>query len=173
MQVDVPMTLTTSPRRMLAPMASQWASNAPVGMGMPASQTKDAGPLFRQVAGDLVGGFIATRDLVAYAGEERVNGGQKLFRRQPSPLRVPHPLVARMAQMLRGISLGSVMPQSVAATMSQCLFERGDKLRAELRVVAEPVKQRSTGPTPTSRRRHRTSRCLRSRCLRERSARQR
>ena len=36
MQVEVPMTLTTSPRRMLAPMASQCASKAPVGMGIPA-----------------------------------------------------------------------------------------------------------------------------------------
>ena len=36
MQVEVPTTLTTSPSRTPAPMASQCASNAPTGMGMPA-----------------------------------------------------------------------------------------------------------------------------------------
>ena len=35
MQVEVPTTLTTSPIRTPAPMASQWASKAPTGMGMP------------------------------------------------------------------------------------------------------------------------------------------
>ena len=36
MHVDVPTTFTTSPMRTPAPIASQWASNAPVGIGMPA-----------------------------------------------------------------------------------------------------------------------------------------
>ena len=36
MQVEVPTTLTTSPWRTPAPMASQCASKAPTGMGMPA-----------------------------------------------------------------------------------------------------------------------------------------
>ena len=36
MQVEVPTTLTTSPSRQPAPSASQCASNAPTGMGMPA-----------------------------------------------------------------------------------------------------------------------------------------
>ena len=35
MQVEVPTTLTTSPSRHPAPRASQWASNAPTGIGMP------------------------------------------------------------------------------------------------------------------------------------------
>ena len=35
MQVEVPMTLTTSPRPTPAPTASQWASSAPTGIGMP------------------------------------------------------------------------------------------------------------------------------------------
>ena len=36
MQVEVPTTFTTSPTRQPAPMASQWASKAPTGIGMPA-----------------------------------------------------------------------------------------------------------------------------------------
>ena len=36
MQVDVPTTFTTSPSRQPAPIASQCASNAPTGIGMPA-----------------------------------------------------------------------------------------------------------------------------------------
>ena len=36
MQVEVPITLTTSPRRTPAPIASQCASKAPTGIGMPA-----------------------------------------------------------------------------------------------------------------------------------------
>jgi hypothetical protein len=33
--VDVPITFTTSPRRMPAPIASQWASMPPTGIGIP------------------------------------------------------------------------------------------------------------------------------------------
>ena len=36
MQVEVPMTFTMSSVRQPAPMASQCASNAPTGMGIPA-----------------------------------------------------------------------------------------------------------------------------------------
>ena len=36
MQVEVPTTFTTSPTRQPAPIASQCASNAPTGIGMPA-----------------------------------------------------------------------------------------------------------------------------------------
>ena len=42
MQVEVPTTLTTSPSRQPAPMASQWASKAPTGMGMPAWRPSSA-----------------------------------------------------------------------------------------------------------------------------------
>ena len=57
MQVDVPTTFTTSPRRTPAPMASQCASNAPTGIGMPARSPSFAAHR-RQVAGDMVGSLI-------------------------------------------------------------------------------------------------------------------
>ena len=45
MQVEVPTTLTTSPSRHPAPMASQCASNAPTGIGMPARKPELRRPL--------------------------------------------------------------------------------------------------------------------------------
>ena len=50
-----------------------------------------------------------------------------------------------MAQMLRFTSLGSVMPQSVAATMSQCSKALANST-ALLRIVAQPVQQLGESP---------------------------
>ena len=93
----MPTTLTTSPSRMLEPMASQWASNAPTGMGMPARRPSSLGPLRREMAGEVVGGEVFAADLGADAGEERIDGDEELLRRQAAPLGIPHPLVAHGA----------------------------------------------------------------------------
>ena len=50
-----------------------------------------------------------------------------------------------MAQTLRFTSFGSVMPQSVAATMSQCSKALA-KPAALVRVVAQPVQQLGEAP---------------------------
>ena len=61
-----------------------------------------------------------------------------------------------MAQMLRGTCAGSVMPQSTAATMSQC-SSAVTKRVALVGIVAQPVQQLGEAPLATNRRR-RTSR---------------
>ena len=50
-----------------------------------------------------------------------------------------------MAQMLRDTCAGSVMPQRVAATMSQC-SRRGGEARALVGIVAQPVEQLGEAP---------------------------
>ena len=69
---------------------------------------------------------------------------QKIFRRKPAPLRIPHPLVPHRANAALGRPR-SVTPHSIAATMSQC-SNAVDKLRALLRIVPQPVQQLRKSP---------------------------
>ena len=77
MQVEVPTTLTTSPSRQPAPMASQWASKAPTGMGMPARRPSCVGPSLARGAGDGVGGLVIAAELFADAVEEGIEFGEE------------------------------------------------------------------------------------------------
>ena len=140
MQVEVPITFTTSPSFTPAPMASQCASNAPTGIGIPGAQPKFAGPLLRQVPGDLIGGGVAPVQLFADAREQRIDCHQKVFRRQAAERFVPHPLVAHGANAAPALGDGSVMPQRTAATISQCSKAEA-KLVALLGIVPQPVQQ--------------------------------
>ena len=145
MQVEVPTTLTTSPRRTPAPMASQWASKAPTGIGMPARRPSFAAHSGERWPAMLVRGCVAPADLGADAGEQRIDAGEELFGRQAAQRGVPHPLVAHGADAARDAAAGSVMPQRVAATMSQCsraVAKRG----ALFGVVAQPVEQLGQAP---------------------------
>ena len=144
MQVEVPMTLTTSPRRMLAPIASQCASNAPTGMGMPADRPSASAHFGDRCPAILSDVFVAAGDLVAHAGEQRVDGGEELLGRQSAPLRVPHPLVAHGADAAR--DLVGIGDAAQSGRDHVAVFERGDELRAQLGIVAEPVQQLRPSP---------------------------
>ena len=145
MQVEVPTTLTTSPSRTPAPMASQCASKAPTGMGMPALEAELRRPLGREAAGDLVGGGVAA--VRAWRARRRAAD-----RRRPGT----PPAAARPAsrststcgpwrRRCAGPRRGSVMPQSTAATMSQC--SSAVAMRSRLAgVVAQPVQQLGEAP---------------------------
>ena len=89
------------------------------GDGDAGAEAEGFGPLGGEVSGELVAGEVVAAELGADAGEEGVDGDEELFGRQAVPLGVPHPLVAHGADGAAARA-GSVMPQSVAATMSQC-----------------------------------------------------
>ena len=97
MQVDVPTTLTTSPSRTPAPMASQCASKAPTGMGMPARSPSLPAHSGVRLPGDLVGSLIAPAEFLRARRPAADRRGQELLRRQPAQRGVPHPLVAHGA----------------------------------------------------------------------------
>ena len=119
MHVDVPITLTTSPSRTPAPIASQCASNAPTGIGMPArSPILDAHSGARCPASL---SEVAKRPEI-FSRTPASSGSTAV--RKPSDGRPPsaalHIHLWPMAHTLRGTCSGSVIPHSTAATMSQC-----------------------------------------------------
>src|SRR5207302_2230164 len=119
MQVDVPTTLTTSPSLQPAPIASQCASNAPTGIGMPALRPISAAHFSESVP----------------ATESEARYSPPIFSRIPSssgstldrnacggspPHFGFHIHLSFIAQILRFAFAASVTPVNVAATMSQC-----------------------------------------------------
>src|ERR1700691_2120829 len=119
MHVEVPTTFTTSPSRMLHPSASQCASNAPTGIGIPARN-----PSFSAHSGDRCPEILS---LVRYsppilAGIPANTGSTAT--KNSSGGKPPHLgfhiHLWPMAQTLRLRSLTAAIPLSVAATMSQC-----------------------------------------------------
>ena len=119
MQVDVPTTLTISSLRQPAPMASQCASKAPTGMGMPAFK-----PSCSAHSADRC---PARWSEVAYSpcsfSRTPVSSGSTVTRKSSGgspPSEAFHIHLWPMAQTLRFPFFASVMPHSVAATMSQC-----------------------------------------------------
>jgi len=119
MHVDVPIPLTLSSVRQPAPIASQCASKAPTGMGMLARS-----PSCSTQCGDNVPASVSE---VAYSPSS--------FSRTPAsrgstfvqdcsggnpPSEAFHNHLWPIAQMLRFTFFGSLTPQSVSATMSQC-----------------------------------------------------
>src|SRR5579872_210027 len=119
MQVDVPITFTTSPSLAPAPIASQWASRAPTGIGMPerrpsfAAQSDDRPPAIWSDAACSLSNFARMPAKRGSTLARNVSGG--------SPPRAAfHIHLWPIAQMLRFTFLGSDTPQRVAATISQC-----------------------------------------------------
>src|SRR5580704_7286077 len=119
MHVEVPTTFTISSVRQPAPMASQCASNAPTGIGIPACN-----PSF---SAQKTESFPAIWSDVTHAPASfsltPANKGSTLTRNS-SEGRPPrsgfHSHLCPIAQTLRFTLPGSVIPQSVAAAMSQC-----------------------------------------------------
>ena len=102
-----------------APIASQCASNAPTGIGMPGLS-----PSFSAHSGD---NFPASWSEVAYSpcsfSRTPANRGSTFTRKSSGgnpPSLAFHSHLWPMAQMLRFTFAGSLMPHRVAATMSQC-----------------------------------------------------
>src|SRR5580700_10161414 len=119
MHVEVPTTFTISSVRQPAPMASQCASNAPTGIGIPGFN-----PSFSAHNGDSLPAILSE---VAYSpcsfSLTPANNGST-FTRNSSDGRPPssgfHSHLCPIAQMLRLAFCGSVIPQRVAAAISQC-----------------------------------------------------
>jgi hypothetical protein len=97
MQVEVPTTLTTSPSPMPAPMASQWASIPPTGMGMPSRKPSFPAHSRRQRPGDGVAGGVAARRASPASRQQRVDASKNSSDGNPPSVGVPHPLVAHGA----------------------------------------------------------------------------
>src|SRR5580704_3427531 len=119
MHVEVPTTFTTSPVRAPAPIASQCASNAPTGIGIPAFS-----PSFSAHSAVSVPAIVS---LAAYRpfnlSRTPPSSGSTLvknFSDGNPPSAEFHIHLCPIAQIDRGAFAGSVIPQSTAATMSQC-----------------------------------------------------
>src|SRR5205809_1146793 len=130
MQVDVPITFTMSSVRQPAPIASQCASNAPTGIGTPAFNPSLSAHLGASVP--------ANWSEVAYSpfsfSRTPANNGSTLVRNEsggkpPNWKFQSH--LCPAAQTLRFTFPGSVMPHSVAATMSQCSKAETSSARLE------------------------------------------
>ena len=119
MQVEVPITLTMSSVRQPAPIASQCASKAPTGNRNAWLEPEFVGPDTPTTSGDLIRRGVFALQFLANTREQRIHFYQKSLRRQAAQLGF-HSHLWPIAQTLRLTFLGSVMPQSVAATMSQC-----------------------------------------------------
>ncbi len=127
MQVEVPTTFTTSPVRAPAPTASQCASNAPTGIGIPARS-----PSFCAHSG---ASCPASLSLVAYCpcnfARTPLSSGSTCTKKSSAgrpPSESFHIHLWPIAQIERGASAGSSIPQRTAAIMSQCsnaLAKRG------------------------------------------------
>ena len=145
MQVEVPTMLTTSPRAAPAPRASQWASKAPTGIGMPGLRPMRSAHSGERVPAMCVGGGVGALQLCRRS--HRAAGRRRS--RKSSGGKPPsdsfHIHLWPIAQTLRVTLAGSLMPQSVAATMSQ-FSKRGGGLVAFVGIVAQPVEE--LGPAP-------------------------
>ena len=127
------------------------AERVPVGVecaggdGDSGGEAEGFGPLCGEMAGDLVGGCVAPGcDFVADAGEQRVDGGEELLRRQAPPARVPHPFVAHGADAAR--DLVGIGDAAEGGGDHVAVLQRGDETGAQLGVVAQPVEE--LGPAP-------------------------
>ena len=123
MQVEVPTTLTTSPRRTPAPMASQCASNAPTGIGMPArspSFSAHSGERWPAIWSEVC---VAAGQFLAHAGEQRIDGGQKSSGGKPPRRGVPHPLVAHGADAARNV--GGIVDAAERRRHHVAMLQRG------------------------------------------------
>ena len=109
------------------------------GNGYAGTQPQRFSPLRRKMPGQMIAGQELAAKFGAHAGKQRVHGHQKLLRRQPAPLGIPHPLVAHGADAaLQLVDLGDAAKRS---RHHVAMFQRGDKLRALFGIVAQPVQQ--------------------------------
>ena len=119
MHVEVPTTFTISSVRQPAPIASQCASKAPTGIGMPAFRPSFSAQSGGKRSGNLVGRRHFAFQFFPHSRQQRIHFAQERSDGRP-PRAGFHSHLWPMAQTLRFTFLGSVMPHSVAATMSQC-----------------------------------------------------
>src|SRR5882672_8533109 len=119
MQVEVPTTFTMSSVPQPAPIASQCASNAPTGIGMPAfnpscsAHRPDSVPAIWSDVAYSPFNFSRTPTSNGSTEIRNLSGGN------PPSCRF-HNHLCPMAQTLRLTCFGSVIPHKVAATISQC-----------------------------------------------------
>ena len=119
MHVDVPMTFTISSVRHPAPIASQCASKAPTGMGIPAgspnfaAQAEQSWPAIWSEVANSPSSWLRTPRNRGSTLTRKLSGGRP-------PSCAFHSHLCPMAQTLRFTLPGSMMPHRVAATMSQC-----------------------------------------------------
>ena len=100
MQVDVPTTFTMSSVRQPAPIASQCASKAPTGIGIPGLQSQLLRPVRRQRSRDLLGCGVLAIQLFA----DSASSGSTFTRNSPAearPVARFHIHLWPMAQTLR------------------------------------------------------------------------
>ncbi len=144
------------------PIASQCASNAPTGTGMPARRPKRLRPTRAPVPGQMVAGGIRAAQLGAHApASSGSTAARKSSGGSPPSSAIPHPLVAHGADAALQPVYGSVMPHSDRRDHVAVLQRRDHAARAcPGCAAASAAAWRS--PTLRSRRR-RTSRSPRSR----------
>ena len=116
MHVEVPITFTTSPSFTPAPIASQCASNAPTGIGMPGRKPSFAAHSSERLPGNRVRRLVLPAQFAANAFEQRIDRYQKSFGRKSTERLIPHPLVAHRANAARRFRPRCVIPHKTVAT---------------------------------------------------------
>ena len=144
MHVEVPTTLTTSPSCAPAPIASQCASNAPTGIGMPARRPSFSAHCGARAARDLVGRCVLAFQLRANACKQRIDLCQKTLRRQAAERGIPHPLVAHGADA--AFHAAGIGDAAQRGRDHVAVLEGADELRALVWIVAQPVQQLGESP---------------------------
>ena len=163
MQVDVPTTLTTSPIRTPAPIASQCASNAPTGIGMPARRPSFPAHSGDERAGDLVRCARSGRASFARTpAKQRIDGCQEILRTASRRAPAFHIHLWPIAQTLRG-SCVRIGDAAQHGRDHVAMLQRRDECGRACRDCAAASAAAWRIPTRTSRRR-RTSRWPASPC---------
>ena len=121
---------------------------------MPARSPSFSAHSGESVPADPVAGRIDAAEFRANAGEQRIDGGQELFRRKPAELLVPHPFVAHGADAAR--NRRGVGDAAQNRRHHIAVLERGGHAVALRRDCGAASAAASPSPIRTSRRRRTT-----------------
>ncbi len=102
------------------------------------------GPFRREVAREMVRRLIVPGELLANPIQQRIDFRQKRLRRQASPFRIPHPLVAHRAYA--AFRLPRIRNAAQCRRHHVAVLESRRELAALVRIVTQPVQQLGESP---------------------------
>jgi len=114
------------------------------GDGDAGAQAEGRGPFGRKMAGELVAGEVFAAELGADAGEEGVDGDEKVLRRQAVPLGIPHPLVAHGADAALDVFCAGDVAERGGDHVA--VLERSNEVFSSIWIGAQPVKKLGEAP---------------------------
>ncbi len=110
----------------------------------PRTQSQFRRPLRRKTPGFAIARLVCAAHLRAHALQERVHLHQKLLRRQPAPLRIPHPLVTHRAYT--ALQPSHALHAAQRRRHHVAVFERRHKPASLFGIMPQPVQQFRKSP---------------------------